>query len=71
VAGFTKDNHIIENDRELGIIKAVELADKNSIIVVAGKGHEAYQILGKSKIHFDDREYLRREIIKKKIILNK
>lgn len=59
---------IVESDREKAIMKAVELAEKNSIIVIAGKGHETYQILGTEKYHFDDREYLRREIIRKKQI---
>ena len=46
--------------------KAIELAEKNDIILLAGKGHETYQILGRKKIHFDDREIARREIIRKK-----
>lgn len=55
----------IEVDREEAIKKAVELCKDGEIIVVAGKGHETYQIIGRKKYHFDDREYLRREIIKK------
>lgn len=54
---------IVEYDRDEAIRKAVQKAKKNSIIVVAGKGHETYQIIGREKIHFDDREYLRKEII--------
>lgn len=65
VINIEKNSVIIEPDRENAIIRAVEMANDGEIIVVAGKGHEAYQILGKEKIHFDDREYLRREIIKK------
>ncbi|MCI6152965.1 MAG: UDP-N-acetylmuramoyl-L-alanyl-D-glutamate--2,6-diaminopimelate ligase [Fusobacterium perfoetens] len=56
VIGLEKDNHIIEINREKAIEKAVELAQKNDIILIAGKGHENYQIIGREKIHFDDRE---------------
>ncbi|MDP0488508.1 MAG: cyanophycin synthetase, partial [Fusobacterium sp. JB020] len=67
ITGLKKDNHIIEVDREKAIFKAVEIAKKDDIILVAGKGHEDYQILGRSKIHFDDREKIIKavEILKK------
>lgn len=54
--GLEKDNHIIEVNREKAIEKAVKLARKDDIILIAGKGHENYQIIGREKIHFDDRE---------------
>lgn len=57
---------IIEIDREKAIANAVKMAKKNDIILVAGKGHETYQILGTTKYHFDDREILRREIVRRK-----
>lgn len=56
VVGLKEENHIIEVDREKAIFKAIELAKKDDIILVAGKGHENYQVLGRKKIHFDDRE---------------
>lgn len=59
-------NHIVEEDRDIAISKAVKLAEAKDIILIAGKGHETYQILGRKKIHFDDREIARREIVKKK-----
>ena len=37
---------------------AVEHAQPGDVIVLAGKGHEDYQILGKTKVHFDEREVL-------------
>lgn len=43
-------------DRERAIADAVSMATKNDIILIAGKGHEDYQIIGREKIHFDDRE---------------
>ncbi|MDY6972916.1 MAG: UDP-N-acetylmuramoyl-L-alanyl-D-glutamate--2,6-diaminopimelate ligase, partial [Thermodesulfobacteriota bacterium] len=48
--------YILELDRGNAIKRAVEMADKGDLILIAGKGHEDYQIIGKSKRHFDDRE---------------
>lgn len=56
VTGLEKQNHIIEVNREIAIERAVKLAQKNDIILIAGKGHENYQIIGREKIHFDDKE---------------
>jgi UDP-N-acetylmuramoyl-L-alanyl-D-glutamate--2,6-diaminopimelate ligase len=47
-------------DRSQAIRTAVMLAQAGDIILVAGKGHETYQIVGREKLHFDDREELRR-----------
>ncbi len=46
-------------DRREAIKTAVMLAGKEDIILVAGKGHENYQIIGSEKHHFDDKETLR------------
>lgn len=43
-------------DREKAIEKAIDLAEKNDVILIAGKGHETYQIIGNKIIHFDDIE---------------
>ncbi|MFV0441547.1 MAG: UDP-N-acetylmuramoyl-L-alanyl-D-glutamate--2,6-diaminopimelate ligase [Lachnospirales bacterium] len=43
-------------DREEAIKYAIENAVKNDFIIIAGKGHEDYQIIGTEKIHFDDVE---------------
>lgn len=43
-------------DRRQAIRSAVMLSKPNDIILVAGKGHEDYQIVGDQKLHFDDRE---------------
>jgi len=55
-AGITLSNYIVEPDREMAIAKAIDMAKSGDIIVIAGKGHEDYQIIGKEKFHFDDRE---------------
>ena len=55
-AGDSKTPYtVIENRRE-AIAWAMEHGKKNDIIVLAGKGHETYQILGKEKTHLDERE---------------
>ncbi len=46
---------VIENRRE-AIFYAIKNAQPNDVIVLAGKGHETYQIIGKEKNHFDERE---------------
>jgi len=43
-------------NREEAIIKALTISDNNDIVVIAGKGHETYQILKDKTIHFDDME---------------
>ncbi len=47
-------------DRREAIETAVAMADKGDVIVVAGKGHETYQIFANETIHFDDMEELRK-----------
>ncbi len=49
---------VIEDRRE-AIKFALSIAQKDDIIVLAGKGHEDYQIIGKEKIHFDEREIIK------------
>lgn len=60
LAGFkSTTNVVVEPDRELAIKEAYKLANANDVIIVAGKGHEDYQILADKTIHFDDREKVR------------
>lgn len=47
---------LMENDRSKAIDIAVACSNPGDIILIAGKGHEDYQIIGKEKIHFDDKE---------------
>jgi UDP-N-acetylmuramoyl-L-alanyl-D-glutamate--2,6-diaminopimelate ligase len=55
-AGMTMDTVAYDTivDRKEAILKALSMAKENDIILVAGKGHEDYQIIGKEKIYFDD-----------------
>ncbi|MDP4200355.1 MAG: UDP-N-acetylmuramoyl-L-alanyl-D-glutamate--2,6-diaminopimelate ligase [Bacteroidota bacterium] len=46
----------MEMDRSLAINKAVIRAKSGDVILIAGKGHEQYQIIGQERHHFDDRE---------------
>jgi UDP-N-acetylmuramyl-tripeptide synthetase len=48
--------HIVVPDRREAIRLAVRLARPDDTILIAGKGHETYQIIGRSTIPFDDRE---------------
>lgn len=60
LAGFRSvKDVIVEPDRELAIKAAHDIAGENDVILVAGKGHEDYQILANETIHFDDREKVR------------
>jgi len=49
-------NYKVVVDREKAIKEAVMMAEKGDIVLLAGKGHETYQIIGSEKIHFNDRE---------------
>jgi UDP-N-acetylmuramoyl-L-alanyl-D-glutamate--2,6-diaminopimelate ligase len=46
----------VEADRASAIATAIAEAAPSDLVLIAGKGHEDYQILGTTKIHFDDRE---------------
>jgi len=55
--GLTKaGNYLIIKDRAEAITEAVKISKKGDIILIAGKGHEDYQIIGTQKIHFNDKE---------------
>lgn len=55
--GFQKQSsYIIEIDRRNAIEQAIDIATPNDIVLIAGKGHEPYQIFAHKTIEFDDRK---------------
>jgi len=54
--GIKKENYCIMPDRAAAIKKSLEIAGQGDIVLIAGKGHENYQIIGNRREHFDDRE---------------
>lgn len=56
-AGFTSTRFHIEKDRKLAISQAIQMArPQEDVIVIAGKGHEKYQIFMHQTVPFDDRK---------------
>ena len=51
--------YLVEPDRRRAIALALEIARPGDLILIAGKGHEDYQLAGTRKLHFDDREVVR------------
>ena len=57
-----KTPYLVAPDRHEAIEVAIGMANPGDVVVLAGKGHEDYQIIGEQKIHFDDREEARKAI---------
>lgn len=58
-AGVAQHGCWSEPDRERAIAQAVSLLRENDVLLIAGKGHEDYQIVGDRRLPFDDREHAR------------
>jgi UDP-N-acetylmuramoyl-L-alanyl-D-glutamate--2,6-diaminopimelate ligase len=56
VAGLENGSYEIIPERERAIRRGIYMADRDDIVVIAGKGHENYQIIDTERIHFDDCE---------------
>lgn len=57
--GIEERGYMVIPDRSEAIKKALELAGREDTVLVAGKGHEDYQVVRGTRSHFDDREILR------------
>lgn len=53
--GTEPDKYELIVDRKAAIHRAIEQASSGDVVLIAGKGHETYQILGTTKTDFDDR----------------
>lgn len=58
VSNLDNTNYEIEENRALAITRGIQMMDKNDILLVLGKGHEAYQLVKGNKIHFSDLEII-------------
>ena len=56
LAGMERKPALVEENRRAAIRQALRYAQKDDIVLLAGKGHETYQILGTQKTHLDERE---------------
>ena len=64
LVGVKKDNYEVCLDRREAIKRALDMICKDDIVLLLGKGHEDYQILGHTKVHLDDSEEILKYIEK-------
>ncbi len=64
LSGVKKENHEVLYNRKEAIEKGISMLDENDLLMILGKGHEDYQIIGTEKQHFSDQEVVL-ECIKK------
>jgi len=60
VSNADGSGYYVISDRRQAIAKAIGMAGSGYVVLIAGKGHEDYQLIGGTKLHFDDREEARR-----------
>ncbi|OLN22866.1 UDP-N-acetylmuramoyl-L-alanyl-D-glutamate--2,6-diaminopimelate ligase [Domibacillus antri] len=65
-SGVSGEAYTVIVDRKEAIHRAIALAKPGDSVVIAGKGHETYQIIGQEVIHFDDREVAKEALADKK-----
>jgi UDP-N-acetylmuramyl-tripeptide synthetase len=64
VPGFTRNMYEIVPDREQAIARALAMAQKDDIVLLAGKGHETYQVLKSGQIEFIEKDIVKRILAK-------
>ncbi len=58
--GVTENNYTVIHDRSNAIKHGIDMLNENDILLILGKGHEDYQIIGHKKIHLDDAEEVKK-----------
>ena len=58
ISGFDKDNYKIVVNRAEAIKQTLEIAKAGDIVLIAGKGHETYQVLADGPVEFNEREII-------------
>jgi UDP-N-acetylmuramoyl-L-alanyl-D-glutamate--2,6-diaminopimelate ligase len=61
-----RDEAMVQLDRAAAIDRAIAQAAAGDVVLVAGKGHEDYQIIGGQRLHFDDREHVQASLAKRR-----
>ncbi len=64
--GFEKKGYVVEPDREKAIRLSLSVARPGDVVIIAGKGHENYQIIGDRTILFDDKQVVKSALSKLK-----
>ena len=59
----SKSRYKVIEDRTEAIAYAIDSHMEGDVIILAGKGHETYQIIGKTKFHMDEREIVAEHLI--------
>lgn len=66
MAGVNKNNYLIRYDREEAIKEGIKMLNNKDILLILGKGHEDYQVIGHDKVHCSDLEITKEFIAKYK-----
>lgn len=56
ITDLKKDNVLIVENRKEAIIKGLQIISKDDILLILGKGHETYQVIGEEKVEFNDKK---------------
>jgi UDP-N-acetylmuramoyl-L-alanyl-D-glutamate--2,6-diaminopimelate ligase/murE/murF fusion protein len=62
-SAFEKRGYLVEPDRRRAIAIGIRISLPGDVVLIAGKGHETYQIIGKKKLPFDDRAEARKALL--------